>query len=466
MEKQKNPNPPSLVRDMDAPTGIDLHPAPPRTASVSKRAAFIVLCVMCGVTSLLGVGIYLRQDQYRTSAFGSKPEKNVVPATAAGLAITKDIPVGSVNLVTDRDKIKSEAPDLNPQDATMTGGMGGKSAGAPLNEQYVQYQMLQREPTPEERRLAAAYERELRAIAAPTGIQSANGNSPAQVASNYGSTPSTPNAPEISPIAALAQVLSPRNNGGGQSPIASGNSSEDQNPQLRQEAFLARARAASSDDYLKSVRMSSLSPYEIKAGWEIPAVMEQALNSDLPGELKALVTANVYDTATGRYLLIPQGARLIGTYDSSVAYGQDGLQAVWNRIIFPDASSIDLGGMVAQDSHGASGLRQDVDNHYKRLVGLTVLSSVFSAGFQLSQTRGGSILQYPSPAQIAAGSVGQEVSQTGAQITRKNLNIQPTIKIPVGYKFNVRVNRDILFDSPYEASQPSGRTLLRGTAAR
>jgi type IV secretory pathway VirB10-like protein len=80
--------------------------------------------------------------------------------------------------------------------------------------------------------------------------------------------------------------------------------------------------------------------------------MEQALNSDLPGELKALVTANVYDTATGRYLLIPQGARLIGTYDSSVAYGQDGLQVVWNRIIYPDAESIDLGSMEGADQGG------------------------------------------------------------------------------------------------------------------
>ena|SRR5436309_257326 len=78
------------------------------------------------------------------------------------------------------------------------------------------------------------------------------------------------------------------------------------------------------------------------AGWEIPAVLEQSLNSDLPGEIKALVMSNVYDTATGRYLLILQGSRLIGQYDARVAYGQDGVQVVWNRIIFPDASSIDL----------------------------------------------------------------------------------------------------------------------------
>src|SRR5262249_16376167 len=98
-------------------------------------------------------------------------------------------------------------------------------------------------------------------------------------------------------------------------------------------------------------------------GWEIPAVLEQELNSDLPGELKALVMANVYDTATGRHLLIPQGARMVGAYDSNIAYGQSGVQVVWHRIIYPDASSIDLGSMVGQDSQGSSGFRSDVDNH-------------------------------------------------------------------------------------------------------
>jgi hypothetical protein len=86
--------------------------------------------------------------------------------------------------------------------------------------------------------------------------------------------------------------------------------------QSRKEAFLAAGRNRQADDYLRSTREAPLSRYEIKAGWEIPAVLEQSLNSDLPGELKALVTSNVYDTATGLYLLIPQGSRLIGKYDS------------------------------------------------------------------------------------------------------------------------------------------------------
>lgn len=451
MESQKNPKPPALVREMDAPTGIDLNPDPPRVAHVSKRAALVGVCIVCGVATLLGLGVYRRSDQYRSVALAAD-EKNVAPATAAASAITKDIPPGVVNLATDRDKTTSQRVDNEQPASPGESAAVMNGAGRTVNEAAIR-PYAQREPTPEERRLADAYERELRAITAPTAIQSANTAANVQDAKNYG--PSVPNPGEAAPLAAIAQMLAPKNGLStvyAQSPTPS-SVTDDQNVQSRKEAFLTKARAVNPDDYVKSTRTASLSRYEMKAGWEIPAVMEQAVNSDLPGDLKALVTANVYDTATGRYLLIPQGARLIGSYDSSVAYGQDGLQVVWNRIIFPDASSIDLGGMVGQDSHGASGFRQDVDNHYKRLVGLSVLSSLFSAGFQLSQARSGTILQYPSPAQIAAGAVGQEVSQTGAQIARKNLNIQPTIKIPVGYKFNVRVNRDILFDSPYEPAQ-------------
>ena len=192
--------------------------------------------------------------------------------------------------------------------------------------------------------------------------------------------------------------------------------------QSEKASFLSDARANKSDDYLKSTRTPPLSDYEIKAGWEIPAILEQSINSDLPGEVKALVTSNVYDTATGRYLLIPQGSRLIGVYDSHVGYGQDGLQVVWNRIIYPDASSVDLDGMVGVDSHGNSGLRHSVDHHYKRLIGFTVLTSLFSGAFELSQSRRQSVLAYPSPGEIAGSAVGREVTQLGTDLTRRNLN--------------------------------------------
>ena len=228
---------------------------------------------------------------------------------------------------------------------------------------------------------------------------------------------------------------------------------ESQNMQTAKAAFLASAQQRKTDDYLRSTRTAPLSSYEIKAGWEIPAVLEQSLNSDLPGDIKALITSNVFDTGTGRYLLIPQGARLIGKYDSRISYGQDGVQVAWDRIIFPDASSVDINGMVGLDSHGNSGLRYDVDHHYKRLFGFAALTSAFSAAFDLSQRTTQSALTYPSVGDTATASVGREMSQTGAAITRRNLNVQPTIKVPVGYKFTVRVNRDILFDAPYAPMQ-------------
>jgi type IV secretion system protein VirB10 len=222
-----------------------------------------------------------------------------------------------------------------------------------------------------------------------------------------------------------------------------------QNQQTKKEEFLAKARASHAGDYLKSTRNPGLSPYEVKAGWEIPAVMEQALNSDLPGELKALVTSNVYDTGTGQHLLIPQGSRLVGLYSSQIGYGQEGVQVVWHRVIFPDASSLDLGGMAGQDARGQAGFRSQVDRHYKRLIGFAVLTSLFAATADLATSRNRSLLSYPSRGEVFGSSVGREATEVGAQVTRRNLNVQPTIKIPVGYKFNVRVNRDILFEAPW-----------------
>jgi type IV secretion system protein VirB10 len=257
---------------------------------------------------------------------------------------------------------------------------------------------------------------------------------------------------DLSPVEALSHALGARQGGDVTSPNRQvpENEYDSQNMQTRKEFFLTASRDRRADDYLRSNREAPLSRYEIKAEWEIPAILEQALNSDLPGELKALVISNVYDTATGLYLLIPQGSRLIGKYDSRISYGQDGVQVAWGRIIYPDASSVDLDGMVGLDSHGNAGLRDKVDHHYRRLVGFSVLTSIFTAAFDISQRTSQSALTYPTPAQTAGSAVGQELSQTGAQITRRNLNVQPTIKVPPGYKFVVRVNRDIVFEAPYE----------------
>jgi len=182
---------------------------------------------------------------------------------------------------------------------------------------------------------------------------------------------------DLARIAALSQALGNRNTSESATeqtalPTSGARNEADydgQNMQAAEAAFLSAAQQPKTDDYPGPTRTGPLSPYEIKAGWDIPAVLEQSLNSDLPGGIKALITSNVFDTATGRYLLIPQGSRLIGKYDSRIPYGHDGIQVVWDRIIFPDASSMDINGMVGLDTHGNSGLRFDVDHHYKRLFG-------------------------------------------------------------------------------------------------
>jgi type IV secretion system protein TrbI len=222
-------------------------------------------------------------------------------------------------------------------------------------------------------------------------------------------------------------------------PSVPGLNTRSKTSRANKEGFLEKARLGNvQEDYLKFTRTPPLSRFEIKAGWEIPAALEQALNSDLPGEIKALVMSNV-----------PQGSRLVGNYNSRIGYGQNGVQVAWRRIIFPDGSAIDLNGMVGLDSQGNAGLRDKVDHHYKQLFGFAVLTSMFDAALAITQSRQQSVLVYPSASQETESAAGREVSQLGTQITRKSLNVQPTVRIPPGYKFNVRVNRDILFEEPY-----------------
>jgi len=456
----------TLTAKMDAPSGLDLNPRPPRSVRVSKRAAGTLMAIAAVILGLFAYGGYKRQQrQVATLADGSVPH-NVAPATAAGAEIAKDVPSGNVpNSPQQRPGLVDSGTLVPPSDlqpAQVNQPQGGQVfvRQAPIPAQPPIAPVPQpREPSPEERRLLAAYQREQQAIAAPTTLREGFG-SPA--AGNSQASAGVRNSgDDAAQIASMVQGLI-RQNGGSQvapeavralasqrSQFPEGDAESPETQQSGKEAFLAKARAGQTDDYLKSTRTAPLSRYEIKAGWEIPAVLEQALNSDLPGELKALVSSNVYDTASGRYLLIPQGSRLVGVYNSRTGYGQDGVQVIWARVIYPDGSSLDLSGMVGQDAHGFSGFRDKVDRHYTRLIGFAVLTSLFAAASEISQNQNRSLLTYPSPAQVAGSAVGQQASDLGAQITRRNLNVQPTIKVAVGYRFNVRVNRDILFDAPY-----------------
>lgn len=181
------------------------------------------------------------------------------------------------------------------------------------------------------------------------------------------------------------------------------------------------------------------SPYELMAGAVIPAALVTELNSDLPGRVIAQVTAPVYDSATGEHLLIPQGARLLGAYDSAVAYGDGRLLLVWNRLVFPNGWSISLQGMEATDPLGASGLSDRTDNHMGRLVGAIVLSSVISVGANEARDRGGGVSMSENIADAAA----QQAAQTGARIVDRELNVRPTLRVRAGAPVRVLVGKDI-----------------------
>lgn len=219
-----------------------------------------------------------------------------------------------------------------------------------------------------------------------------------------------------------------------------------QNAQTQKVAF---AQTPSSPDVLGTTLQNPVASLVVSTGSIIPAILQTGINSDLPGEITAVVSQNVYDSRTGNSILIPQGSKLIGIYDSNISYGQSRVLMVWNRIIYPNGQYIDLGSMPGADLSGYSGISDQVNNHYLRLYANALLMSLFSAGIQLSQPQTNTNTQNPTSGQIIAGAVGQQLGQVGAAQAQKNMNIQPTLNIRPGDGFNVLVTRDIPFAAAY-----------------
>jgi len=207
------------------------------------------------------------------------------------------------------------------------------------------------------------------------------------------------------------------------------------------------ASAHMSEDYAAGSETPPRSPYEVKAGAVIPAALLTGLNSDLPGEVIAQVTEPVFDHASGQILLIPQGARLIGQYDSQASYGQDRLLLVWNRLIFPDGRSINIGTMTGVDGTGASGLSDRADTHLPilmRAVGLSTLVTLGGAVAQNAAARSnGNLILSDS-----AGGVAQSASLVGGRLVDRDLARQPTLRVRPGFRVDVLVSRDLTLE-PY-----------------
>jgi type IV secretion system protein VirB10 len=217
--------------------------------------------------------------------------------------------------------------------------------------------------------------------------------------------------------------------------------SADPNLQQHKTDFLTRD-GANNASYLSQAIAPPRSPYEVKAGTVIPTSLITGIDSDLPGQIVAQVRENVYDTVTGTYLLIPQGSRLIATYDSAVSFGQQRVLVCWNRLIRPDGISISLECMPGVDLSGYAGFSDEVDNHWWRIITGVALGTLVSATAQRSQ---GDVTGYnPTIPQLWAANAGGALNQAGQAITQKNLAIQPTIKVRPGYSVNVLVTKDIV----------------------
>ncbi len=211
----------------------------------------------------------------------------------------------------------------------------------------------------------------------------------------------------------------------------------DQNLQSRKIDFLNRR--VEQAIYNPHRLQDPASPYQVMAGTIIPASLVTGINSDLPGRIIARVTENVYDTATGNHLLIPQGTRIIGTYDSVVAFGQSRALVIWQRLIMPDGSSIVIENLPATDSAGYAGLEDEVNFHTWRLIKGVVLSTLLGVGTELTFGDNESEL-------IAAlrESAQDSTNQVGQRLTQRNLNIQPTITIRPGWPLRIIVHKDLV----------------------
>jgi type IV secretion system protein VirB10 len=224
------------------------------------------------------------------------------------------------------------------------------------------------------------------------------------------------------------------------------------------EAFLgSRPGGSGAQGPLKmSPALPGGSPFRLLEGSLIPATLETTIHSDLPGLATALVRRDTYDSVTGRYLLIPRGARLVGQYSSETQHGGSRLLLAWTRLLLPDGSSYDLARMPAADLAGASGLPARVNNHWGRLFGSALLLSVVSAGVQLSQAPNDSDLRRSSPtaSEVASGALGQELGQVSTGLLRRELDLRPSLSLAAGTPFNVQVATDLEFPAPYARVRP------------
>ena len=242
-------------------------------------------------------------------------------------------------------------------------------------------------------------------------------------------------------VAALAALFGQGGSGIIPQPVAGGEASQTTNNENKQ--FVSNLNDA--EIYNPHSLRTPISPYQVMAGTILPASLVTGLNSDLPGQVIAQITENVYDTPTGQYLLLPQGTRLLGRYDSDVDDGQSRALIVWNRLIRPDGSSLVIENLPGVDLSGQAGLRDKIDRHTGSLFKAAILSSILSVAAELGTDDEDAIAE-------AIRTGGQDtINQAGQRVVTRALSRKPTLHVRPGWRLGIVVNRDLVL-SPYNSN--------------
>lgn len=226
-----------------------------------------------------------------------------------------------------------------------------------------------------------------------------------------------------------------------------GSANADPNGQFGKQDFFNQD--ISEAGYLANRVVPQQSPYELKRGSVIPATLITGINSDLPGRITGQVRQNVYDSATGHLLLIPQGTKLFGRYDSDVSFGQKRVLVVWTDIIFPNGATLQIGSMGGIDGEGYGGFKDKVNNHYLRTFGSAALLAIIGTGIDMAVPESSTLSTQDTASDAARRNFAEVFGRVVERTINKNLDVQPTLQIRPGYNFNILVDQDIIFPGSY-----------------
>lgn len=432
--------------DPESVTRGSLAPPKPPLAKRLNRNALTVVAILMGMTVIASL-VVMNGD--------SEAAAQVSPAAAEHVASE-----GTAPIFLD-EPVRAPATELSALGdsavAAPTAGLGVQVAQAQFNDvptAQMSYSPAYMPPSPDMAAPIGPTPAQLRAEAFSAALRrsaiatSDNGGGSVAGDASVG-VPSTGSlAAEESRLIASADSIM-------RSSVASGGSAASAanvaSPLSSRRAFLQSAGDLAGKSVIARMEPAS-SLYVLQAGTVIPAILLTSITSDLPGDCMGQVARDIYDSRTQRILLIPKGSKLICRYDDQVVAGQNRLLIAWTRLLLPDGRSMTLPGLALKDPQGQTGAKGNVNNHTGRVFGRALLLSAIGAGAQLSQPRQASILAPPTAGQVAAGAVGQEMSQVALEVLRRGMDQPPTITVPQGQTFNVFLNGDLVFDGPYAPS--------------